>query len=431
MLVSFFYECCLLLLAVAALPRFLYQLIFKGKYRKSLLARFGVGFPVINKDGRPLVWIHAVSLGETKAVTALVKKIASGVNHPIVVFSTTTETGYMESGKSIDADYHVYLPFDFRWVINPIIKRTRPDLLILCESDFWFNLLKSAKKNGANVVLVNGKISQTSLERFKKFRFFANDLFSFVDLFCVQSHLYGKRFEEIGVHNDKIVVTGNMKFDGNYAQLPKEQLKSWKQTLGIKSTDPILVIGSSHHPEESQLFEVLSNIWLTLPNLKVLLVPRHPERFNEVETLLQKKAVAYRRLSKRDDNNKPFQVILIDAMGLLRQCYQVADVAIVAGSYTQKVGGHNILEPCWYGVPVIFGPFMQAQPDLVNLMKEYGAGIQVELKDLQSQLIHLFQNDNYRKLLGDGGLRLSSVVKGATSKTYELISEKFFNKNYP
>ncbi|HEV8052903.1 MAG TPA: 3-deoxy-D-manno-octulosonic acid transferase [Parachlamydiaceae bacterium] len=425
MFVTFFYECCLLLMAIVALPQFLYQMVWKGKYRKSLFKRFGGDFPVIKKEGRPLVWVHAVSLGETKAVAALVKTIKAEYNHPIIVFSTTTETGYAEACRSIAAEHHVYLPFDFGWLINRIMRRTAPDLLILCESDFWYNLLKSAKKAGAKTVLVNGKLSVRSLERFKKIGFFTRSLFSFLDLFCVQNQLYARRFEEMGVPKEKLHVTGNIKFDGNYARLPMEKLQQWRGELGIGLHDPVLVIGSSHHPEEALFLETLVNVWKIVPDLKVLLVPRHPERFNEVAGILQKKNIIYRRLSEKNYKGAPAPVILIDAMGLLTKCYQLADIAIVAGSYTSKVGGHNILEPSMYGVPVIFGPHMQTQAELVQLMMDYKAGIQVDAEFLRSELLSLLQDVDKRKALGDGGLRLASDVNGATGKTFSLIKSQF------
>jgi 3-deoxy-D-manno-octulosonic-acid transferase len=196
--------------------------------------------------------------------------------------------------------------------------------------------------------------------------------------------------------------------------------------LGIKPKDPVLVIGSSHNPEELQLLEVLEEVWKAFPDLKVLFVPRHPERFNEVASILQKHSITFRRLSQKGHAHTSAPVILIDAMGLLRKCYQLADIAIVAGSYTVKVGGHNVLEPSWYGVPVVFGPYMHSQPDLVDLMKEYGAGIQVSMEDLQSELIGLLLDSSRRKTLGEAGLRLSSDVHGATGKTCALIKKHVF-----
>lgn len=419
-LLSLIYEICLFLIGLVAIPKFLYELIFKGKYRKSLLKRFGSGFPLIKKGERPLVWIHAVSLGETKAVSSLVKKIRAELNHPLIVFSTTTETGYVEACRSITADYHVYLPFDYGWVIKPIMRRTAPDVLILCESDFWYNFITSAKKAGAYVALVNGKISTKSLERFKKVPFFNKPLFRCIDLLCVQSNLYRLRFESLGIPPEKIVVTGNMKFDGDYSKLPHSQLEAWRRELGIQPKDPVLVIGSSHHPEETLLLKAMSQVWAKYPNLKVMIVPRHPERFNEVAGILQKNNINFRRLSQKKCDSK-MPVILIDAMGLLRKCYQLADIAIVAGSYTSKIGGHNILEPSWYGVPVIFGPHMHSQPDLLELVKEYKAGMQVSIEELPNALINLLNQPQECKELGDAGLRLADDVHGATGKTWELI----------
>ncbi len=428
MLFSILYEIGLVLGALISLPKFLYLLIFRNKYRNSLFKRFGAGFPSIKKGKRKLVWIHAVSLGETKAVAALAKVLKNDLNHPIIVFSTSTETGYVEACRAVSADYHVYLPFDFRLVIGPIVRRVCPDLVVLCESDFWYNFLSVSKQVGAKVIVVNGKISTKSVERYQQFPSYRDVIFNNIDLFCVQSQLYRARFESLGIDPKKIMVTGNMKFDGDYNRLASEQLQQWRGELGIAPEDRVLVIGSSHNPEEVQLLKAMNPVWEKHPNLKVVLVPRHPERFNEVAGILQKHQLNYRRLSQKQPEGFPVKVILIDAMGLLRKCYQLADVAIVAGSYTSKVGGHNILEPSWYGVPVVFGPHMFSQPDLVDLVMEYGAGLQVPLEDLSRVIIGLFEDEKMRNTLGQGGLKLAKDVHGATKKTVTLIKDCCENK---
>jgi 3-deoxy-D-manno-octulosonic-acid transferase len=423
MLFSILYEIVLIFIALLAFPKFLYDLIVHKKYRKSLLKRLGSGFPLIKKDGRPLVWIHAVSLGETKAVAALAKTLKAELKNPRIIFSTTTETGYVEGCRMISADHHVYLPFDFGWIINPIVKRSAPNLVILCESDFWYNFLSSAKRSGAHIALVNGKISTRSLERFQRLPTFCKKLFNCIDQFCVQSNTYKRRFESLGVPPKKVIATGNMKFDGDYAKLPAAQIDAWRQELGISHQDPVLVIGSSHHPEELLLLKEIHKVWQRCPELKVVLVPRHPERFNEVAGLLQKNNINFRRLSHKN-THETSSVILIDAMGLLRKCYQLADIAVVAGSYTAKVGGHNILEPSWYGVPVLFGPHMYGQPDLLDLVVEYKAGLQVPLEEISDTLIALLQDTSRRKTLGDAGLKLANDVHGATNKTWRIIKKQ-------
>ena len=427
-MINIIYEFGLILLGILALPKFLYLWIYKKKYHDSILQRLGFSFPEINKQGKTLIWVHAVSLGETKAISTLVIMMRARWKDSIILFSTTTETGNGEARKTVPADYFVYLPFDFSWVIKPAIRRIRPDLVILCESDFWLNFLEVSKEVGAKVAIVNGKISARSENRLLKIPSFAKKLFSPVDLFCVQDETYAKRFQALGVPSDKIVITGNLKFDGNYPKLTQTELFEWRSHLGIAPDDPVIVVGSTHNPEESEIIHAMGKVWNRFPRLKVILVPRHPERFDEVAALLKKQKIGFRRLSQgaskgADHGNEP--VILIDAMGQLLKCYQIAEIAIVAGSYVQRVGGHNILEPCWYGIPVVYGPYMHGQPSFLELIQKYGADVEVPMEEMSSQLIQLMESPDRRKSLGDLGLKLTSDLHGATEKTMNLLNSFF------
>lgn len=417
-----FYDFALWILLIIALPKLIYQRLKYGKYRNSIPQRFGKDFPKIEKN-RKLVWIHAVSVGETKAVAALAKKFKQ-LDNPILLISSTTETGHAEAMRSLPfADYHVYMPLDFKHVICPIVKQVKPDMVILCESDFWYNFLNCCKSVGAFVAVVNGKLSVKSLTRFKQFPFFSKQLFSLIDLFCVQNVLYQKRFEEIGVPAEKIAVTGNIKFDEEYPRLSKEELDRWKEQLGISADEQVIVIGSSHSPEEDILIDVMRDVWRKCPKVKVLLVPRHPERFNDVAALLSKKEINFVRFSAIQSKTGKESVILVDAMGVLRRCYQLADLAIVAGSYTSRVGGHNIIEPCWFGVPVFFGPHMHTQLELVDLVAEYHAGKQVPAEQLAQELITCLTEPAKREELGQNGMKLVQDLRGATSKTWNAIQK--------
>jgi len=423
MLFSFLYEISIWLLALIAIPKMLYQRWKYGKYRNSLRLRLGYDFPRIDKGKRPLIWMHAVSVGETKAIAPLAKLLKT-LNNPILVISSTTETGHAEAKRSLPfADHHVYLPLDFKGTVKPIISQTKPDLVILAETDFWYNFLNESKKNGASIAVVNGKVSTRSADRLKKFSFFSKPLFNLVDLFCVQNNIYKKRFEEIGVPENKLIVTGNLKFDEDYTKLTADEIKQWKDLLGINNDEMILVAGSTHDPEESLLVEALLKVWNKYPNLKVLIVPRHPERFNDVASLLAKKHLPFVRFSGIHSKTGKESVILVDAMGVLRKCYQLADIALVGGSFTSKVGGHNIIEPCWFGVPVIFGPHMYSQPELLDLVKEYQAGIQIEPEKLSDLLCELLSNNEKKNSLGQAGITLVNNLKGATHKTLTSIKE--------
>lgn len=419
---SFFYDLGLIFLGLFAFPKLIYMRVVHKKYKQSLNKRFGREFPEIIKGKRYLIWIHAVSVGEIKAIASLAKLLKQEFGNPLLVISTGTETGQAEARRAIPyADYHVYLPLDVSWIIKRIVKKTAPDLVILSESDFWFNFLRTSKKMGAKTVLVNGKISETSLHRYLWIPFFTRALFSAIDKYCVQNQAYSLRFEQLGIPNNKISITGNMKFDDTFPHLAEEECEKWKKQLGIKPGDQILVCGSTHDPEEALVLDILQSLWKRHPNIKALLVPRHPERFNEVASLLQKQGISWQRFTHINGNNQQSQVILIDAMGLLRQCYQVADIALVGGSFTNRVGGHNIIEPSFYGVPVLFGPYMHSQPELVELVTQYGSGLQVRKENLEENLENLFQNPVKRTELGNAGKRLVSEIHGATHKALEGI----------
>jgi len=387
----------------------------------SLKQRLGFDFPDIDKQNKPLIWIHAVSVGETRAVISLAKSLKERYT---LIISSVTETGHAEAKRSLSfADYHLFLPLDLKFIINPIIKKVKPDFCIISETDLWFEFLKSLKENGAKIVLVNGKISSKSFKRLQFFKFFANRLYLLIDFFMLQNDLYKERFSTLGVPENKISITGNLKFDEEYALLDDEELIVWKKRLSIKDETKVLVIGSTHDPEEALILNSLNEIMVRYPNLKIIIVPRHPERFDTVEKELISRKLQFNRFSQTAECQA--NIILIDAMGLLRNCYQVADVAIVAGSFTEKIGGHNILEPLGYGVPLIFGPFMHSQPDLLSLVLEYHAGIQTTENEL-SRVINLLLSDSDKRLcLKNAGLKLISDVRGSSKRTLNVCERLF------
>lgn len=425
------YECLLWIAALLSIPQLLYGLIIEKKYRHSLLKRFGFGFPTIMKGERKLIWIHAVSVGEGKAVALLAKRLKSEWDNPILVVSSITETGHAEVKRSIpDADYHVFLPFDFYGITTPIVRKVKPDLVIVTETDFWYNFLRGAKccsqplrvdggadeKRSALLAVVNGKISERSMRRFGRFAVFAKPLFELLDLFCLQSALYADRFHALGVPKEKIVVTGNLKFDSHPKCLSTTELADLRLQLGIGQTDKVVVIGSSHDPEEKWLLTALEIVWKQKPELKVVIVPRHPEKFDLVANWLKTCPVTSQRFSQ-GNLEASTRIILLDAMGMLGRCYQIADVAIVAGSYVSTVGGHNILEPLWHKVPTVFGPYMYGQPDLVEAVATYHAGLQLPIEKLAESIITLLERGPKAVALQQGCSELIQAMQGSTDRT--------------
>ncbi len=430
---SVLYEMALFILFLVALPKALYECIRYGKHKTNFIKRLGFDFPIIKrKNNGPIIWVHAVSVGECHAANPLIKQLKSEIPDCTVIVSSVSETGHAEAKKTINiADYHVYLPFDFYFCVKHVLKVAQPDLLILCEGDFWYRFMKEAKKRGAVTVVVNGKVSSQSAAQFARFGFVTKRLFSLIDFLCVQSELYKLRFLQMGVAASKIAVTGNLKCDSLPKPVSDDEIAQLKAKLQLAPDDKVLVIGSTHDPEEELLLSQLVPVIKKFPQLKLVIAPRHPERFNAVALLLEKHGLSYGSWTKGSSNNCP-QAYLIDAMGILRKMYQLADIAIVAGSFTNKVGGHNIMEAQAFGIPVIAGPYMHSQPQLIECAKFYNAILQIEASEIGPSVERLLNEPKMCQELGKCSLEMVAALLGATTRTRDEIYQlapQFFTCN--
>jgi 3-deoxy-D-manno-octulosonic-acid transferase len=421
-LIPFFYDGLLFLFALFLFPKIFYEYLFRKKYQK----RFRAKPPPLPKK-RPVIWLHAVSLGEMKALATLAPFIRNAHPDAFILVSSVTETGQEEARKRVqEADAYCYLPLDFSYLMKKFVRRIKPDLLILVEGDFWFNFLREVKKGGGKIVVVNGKLSQKSLRRYLFFSTFSHTLFSMIDHFFLQGESYLERFIQLGIPPDQLTVTGNLKFDIPFKIPSEDEIVAFQKELGITSSNyPILTLGSTHKGEEEALLRSLTPLWKVFPHLTLLLVPRHPERFQKVKVLLQKQHL------------HPPQVILVDRMGILAKCYQLSDIAIVGGSFVKGIGGHDIFEPAKMGIPVLFGPYMHSQVDLTNLLLTSGAGKQLTLDELTPFLFQALSHKNLLKEMGGKGKALFLKVKGAAFRTWkqveprvQSIKKDFLNKRF-
>jgi len=372
------YNLIIFLGSLFALPKWL----TKAKYQGTILERFGFRLPKSHlKDSA--VWIHMVSMGETKIMAPIYKRLRASYPKAAIYLSNSTTTGQTEAKKSMPgADGYFLLPLDFSWVMNKLAKIIKPNLLILSESDFWLNQILAVKNGGGKVILLNGKISEKSARQFSKFARFSKKLFGAFDHLCIQSPEYADRFHKI-IPEAPLTITGNLKLAIEPKKLSAEEKTALREKLGIDETDRVITIGSSHENEE-QL--ILSN----LPtSVKVLIVPRHPERFAKVKKLVQ-------------ELQNP-KWIVVDQMGVLTSCYQISEIAIVGGSFVPGIGGHNIYEPIQANIPVIFGPHMETQKELVDLILNAHAGIQTKAEKLAEALEQIASlRENAHKLAGKG-----------------------------
>ncbi len=420
---SIFYNVALALLAILSLPKLLWQWCVYGKYRSSLLERLGLKLPDRLPD-QQVIWIHAVSMGETRAVIPVYQQLKKQYPDAAIVISSTTETGHAEAKRSMPgASLHFFIPFDFSWIMRRIMAQVHPNALIFVESDFWYHLVSYAKKQGARVMLVNGKVSKRSSERFTHLSFFTRRLFANFDHLCVQSSLHQERFVAMGIEPSKITVTGNLKFDAELKRLSPQELTNWKQQLGIASDDRVITLGSTHAHEEQWLLTALEKVWAQIPHLKVLLVPRHPERFEAVAQMVLERKLSLARYSERALATGSERIVLIDAMGLLTTCYQLSEIGLVGGSFTDKIGGHNVYEPVLLDVPVLFGPHMFGQTDLVDLVLQGHAGKQVSLSELPSTILIWLTNETERQRVIESCQKLVARTAGSLGRTLSILRE--------
>lgn len=388
----------LLLYFILMAPKLLLDRL-KGKRHPEFLQRLGFYLP---KPDKPVIWIHAVSVGEIKAASPLFKALKTNENYLFI--TATTATGLAEAKRSLpEADAFAYLPIDFTWVVRRFVKILNPKRFVLVESDFWPNLLKALNRNGTTISLVSGKMSERSAKRFQLFSSFSKRLFSLFDHLCVQNEEHYERFLPFA-DPARLKVTGNLKLD----------IKPQPVTQKLDLDGPVITISCTHAPEEEMILNALSDGRWTL-----ILAPRHPERFNEVANLLERKKLPFSRWSQ----SKTGKILLVDAMGQLPICYAHSRLAILGGSFIDGIGGHNVLEPCLYGTPVFFGPYTQTQREFAKRVLEAKAGRQISISDLRESVDQFFAGLEEPMRLGTQ-LAIESG-RGAAQRTLQVITDMF------
>jgi len=371
-----------------------------------------------------VIWFHAASVGEVKALSTIVPQIKK--NHPeyTLVVSTITKTGKKEAERILKGvRLFFFLPVDLRRFMRRAIERIKPAVLILVETEIWPNLIKEAKKKGSFVALINGRISATSLRRYLLVRNLFKETLSYMDLLCMQSEEHKERMILLGTNPDRVKVTGNLKFDRLLYASETVDKDGLKKKLRIPDHCKVLIGGSTREGEERILIRVFRRLEQKHKNLFFVLAPRHLVRLKEVERILFHEQMRFIRKSQLDGKNllDDYNVILLDTMGELSKIYSLADVAFVGGSLAQ-VGGHNLLEPAIYGVPVIFGPHVSHFKEEAKILIQSGGGIKVwDEEELHLNLTDLLSNDEKRIKLGNKAKEAIQKKTGVSQRTADLI----------
>ncbi len=435
-MIAFLLDILYFLILVLALPWLVFKAVRTGKYRAGLSEKFlGTG-PARDSD-RPCLWFHAVSVGEVLLLRRVVAALVERRPDVEIVISTTTNTGmevarqhfgqHADGTRSVPATI-IYFPLDFSWAVSRAIARIRPDVVALAELELWPNFIAAAKRSGARIAVINGRMSPRTRRGYGRIRFLMRHLLAKIDTFAVQTDEYAQRFVEIGAPQGNVVVTGSVKYDGVETDRNNPATTKLREIFGIRPDELVWVAGSTSEPEEEIVLDAFEQLRAEHSALRLILVPRHKERFDEVAALIEKRGHELIRRSqlpvatrRSEISNLKSQVILVDTLGELSAVWGLADIAFVGGSFAPR-GGQNMIEPAGYGAAVTFGPGVWNFQDTVDHLLACGGAIQVATaEELEQQTDCLIRDRERRSTLGDAARRFVLSQHGATARTIQIL----------
>jgi 3-deoxy-D-manno-octulosonic-acid transferase len=419
----------------AAAPWLMWRAGVQGRYRRGWREKLWGALPLRTDDSRPLLWFHAVSVGEVLSLRPLMARLAEQRPDVQVLLSTSTDAGYDVARQHFPHCRVTWCPLDFSWAVRRALRRVRPDLLALVELELWPNLMTEAAAAGVPVVLVNGRLSERSHRSYQRIRPLVRSLLSRCSLIAVQSHEYRRRFLSLGAEPQRVIVTGSLKFDGVEMDRRNPRTSALRRTLGLPSSAPVLVAGSTQAPEEAAALEAWLAARRTHPDLRLILVPRHPRRFEEVAALVRSRGLSLRRRSQlaaeEEGGRDPWAacrsessetVLLVDTVGELAAVWGLADIAYVGGSLTPGRGGQNMLEPAAYGAAVLFGPHTENFRDIVAaLLAEDAAVVVRSAQELTTRLRELLDTPNEARRRGERARAVVRQCQGGAERTFTLL----------
>jgi 3-deoxy-D-manno-octulosonic-acid transferase len=414
-----------LLALIVLSPWLIYKSLATGKYRRGLWSKF-TGRTPARTDDRPCAWFHGVSVGEIHLLRQLVASVRR--RHPDwqCVVSTTTDTGFEEASKRFPDLSVFYWPLDLSWAVRRALRRVQPHLVILAEGELWPNFLLAARAAGIPVAVVNGRMSPSSGRRYSLLGPLTQRLFRCIDLIAAQTDEYAAGYRALGAPAERVSVTGSVKFDGVETQRDNPCTRELARLLNIQPEDLVWIAGSTQAPEEEIALEILRRARAEHPRLRLILVPRQRERFDEVATLLKRSGEIWLRRSEIGTSKQPaaHSIILMDTIGELGALWGLADLAFVGGSLDGKRGGQNMIEPAAYGAAVVFGPHVWNFKDIAACLVGRDAAVQVaDAAHLECAVRRLLADAGARERLGTAARLYVREQQGATERTVDLLEQ--------
>jgi 3-deoxy-D-manno-octulosonic-acid transferase len=423
----FFYNLALLAAFAASLPWWLWRMATTQKYREGWRERLGrvprkIGPVSAPAPEQPLIWLHAVSVGEVLAVSRLVKTLDSELPGYSVAVSTTTRTGQALARERFGMNRVFYCPLDLPWAVRAYLDALKPRMLILAETEFWPNLLSGCFRRGTPVVVVNARISDRSWPRYRMLRRLWRPILGKLSCVLAQSETDAERLRAIGCLPERVSVAGNLKFDVRAAQESEATRILKVQAGGLR----LVIAGSTLDGEEQALLDAWPHLLAADSQLIMVLAPRHPERFAAVASLLEKCGHSWVKRSDWNTNPaepiEPGTIVLLDTIGELASVYSLAAVAFVGGSLV-AAGGHNPLEPAQFGVPIVMGSHYANFTAITDSLRKHDA-LRIATKDeLTGALIQLLRDRSTAEAMGTRAREVFERQAGATDRCVEAIRD--------
>lgn len=378
---------------------------------------------------KEVIWFHAASVGEVKILPPVIHSLKKKSPDSVVVVTSLTKTGKACAKKILeDTELVFYPPIDIDFFVKRVVKKIKPQALVLVETELWPNLIREAKRHRAKIAIINGRLSSKSFPFYFRFKRFFSEVLSFVDIFCMRTKRDSQRAIILGANPDKIKVLGNLKFDqilSKFSEYSKEEIK---KSLGINLHSKLIVAGSIRGGEEAIILNAFFRLKKEFLNLSLIFAPRHMKRLKETEKILHSLGLKFIRKTELKNQEVKEDVILLDTLGELFSLYSCADVAFVGGSLVPK-GGHNILEPAIFGVPVLFGPHTENFKFAKDILLNSGGGIMVkDGEELYQKLFLLLKDEKLKKNLGNRAKEAVQSQRGVSDETVELLLKSLAEK---
>lgn len=409
------------------LPFFFLYSLCTGRYRDGLGQRFGfLGAAGKNQEQAITIWLHGASVGEVHLAGLLINELAVQLPEARFILSTMTEQGMEVARKQAGDNVRcIYAPLDLAWIVGRAIRTLRPSLYVCLETELWPAFLLEAKRSGVQLILLNGRLSERSFQRYRLIKGFMGRILSCFSMISVIQQTDAKRYISLGAEPEKVRVLGNAKYDQDRRSLAPESEEQYRSWLNVRPGQPLFVAGSTHTGEEEMLLAVFQELQRTtgLEDLIWVVAPRHMQRLAEVEGMLKSRQVTFERLSEIKGGERRSDIVLVDTIGDLAGLYSIASYVFCGGSLVER-GGHNIMEAALFGKAVFYGPSMNDFRDAADLLESAGGGFPISGPAGLTKAIQYFTDhpEEYRSA-GRRAREIAATQQGAVAHQAQLVIE--------